>query len=355
LGTIFLKPQNPKHDDEVVWEGLLRRTFAEVDPQFLPHIQRLIDHAPNMLNCMHATDCQVQIARAGHLLDVLHQAVEVSEDACEKFQEELNRTKRGQSDCRPEAYRTARLILDEAINRWEDLDEDQRLTVLALPVHRAADGRLVSLIDQEERTLLVDRLDEDKIFDDEEEEEPEESYTEVIKSRFYLQTEDGPQDTPIKLPKRRLLRSERATCAFYRQQLRIDLYDRHFVLLGCLNEIGGNDIDSQKLLAYIAKYYNDELDSLLQDGSKIAKEDAKDLQARLPTAKIVRCIDGIWRPFVECVMASSMADTLKGQGWRGQDLDALLSKLAYPESVASHDVDLILVLTDFVVIRSLLD
>ena len=318
LGTIFLKPKNPKYDDEAIWEGLLRRTFAEVDPQFVSHIQRLIGHAPNMLDCMHASDCQVRIARSGHLLDALHQAVEVSEDACGKFQEELNRTQKDQNDCRPEAYRTARLILDEAMGRWEDLDENQQLTVLALPIHRAADGRLVSLVDQDE-------LDSFAQFED---------AVQAVRDRFYLQSEDDLQDAPIVLPERRLLRSE---YAFYRQQLRVDSRDRRVVVHECLKQIGGEEVNSHKLLVYIAKYYGDVIESLGQDGSDIAKEEAQELQEIFQTAQIVPCIDGSWQSFDTCVAADNMAETLQKQGWKGQDLDVLLTWLAYPQSIASRD------------------
>ncbi len=322
LGTIFLKPKNPKFDDKAIWEGLLRRTFAEVDPQFMPHIQRLIDHAPNMLDCMHASNCQLRIAHSGHLLDALHHAVELSEDACGKFQEELNRAQRDQNDCRPEAYRTTRLILDEAMDRWADLGEDQQLTVLALPIHRAANGRLISLVDQVE-------LDSFAQFED---------AVQTVRNRFYLQSEDDLQDAPIVLPERRLLRSE---YALYRQQLRIDSRDRCVVVRECLKQIGDEQVDNHKLLAYIAKYYGDVIESLNQDGSEIAKDEVQELQEIYQTSKIVPCIDGSWKSYDECVAANDMAEALQKQGWKGQDLDALLTRLAYPQAVASRDGKLI--------------
>ena len=64
LGVVFLRPDSPTPDEDAMWQGLLRETFAEVDPQFAPHLRRLVAHAPKLLACLDDDDCKVT-ARPG--------------------------------------------------------------------------------------------------------------------------------------------------------------------------------------------------------------------------------------------------------------------------------------------------
>lgn len=232
LGTIFLKPDHPTKDDEGVWEGLLRKTFAEVDPDFATDLHKLIRHAPWIRERLHSTDCKLEIAKSGQLIDCLFRAIQKSPNSCAIFQEELNRKKKGLLTPRPEAYRAAKTILEEAVERWEELEWNHRKIVLALPIHRAADGSLVPLVSVDENEANID----------------------TVKNEFYLQSEDDLKDAPIFLPDRRLLHSDRTTHAFYRQSLQIVPRDRTTVLKECLKQIGDEPEFSQRLLEYIVKY-----------------------------------------------------------------------------------------------------
>lgn len=315
LGTIFLKHDNPTQDDKDVWEGLLRRTFAEVDPGFSEDLHRFIRHAPGLRNCLHTTECRLEIAKSGKLLDVLHTAVKSTPSVCPAFGEELNRKASGKSLPRSEAYRAAKIVLEEAVERWEELDGDHRGTVLSLPIHRAADGRLISLMDVGE----------------------EETSVKNVKKQFYLQSEDDLKDAPISLPDRRLLHVDRTTHFFYRENLQIESRDQTTVLKECLNQIGDDPDLSLRLLQYIARYLPFTLEDLEREGDPISKSTVEELNQLLDDARIVPCTDNTWRKSDECVLAGGLAGKLRNQGWKGKDLDALVTKLAFPSSVAKYD------------------
>jgi len=318
LGAILLKPENPTQDDKDVWGGLLRRTFAEVDPGFSEDLQRLIRHAPGIRDCLHTRECRLEIVKSGKLLDVLHRAVQSSPGVCLVFKEELNRKASGESLPREEAYRAARIVLQEAVERWKEVDGVHRRTVLSLPIHHAADGSLVSLMDAvEDETTIKD-----------------------IQERFYLQSEDDLKDAPITLPDRRLLHVDRTIYYFYREKLRIDPRDRTTVLKECLNQIGDAPTLNQRLLQYIARYLPFTLEELEREGDPFSKSNVEALKQLLEDARIVPCTDNSWQKSDKCVLAGGVAVKLRNQGWKGKDLDALLTKLAFPSFVAKYDLGL---------------
>jgi hypothetical protein len=318
LGTIFLKPDPPTKDDEDVWEGLLRKTFAEVDPDFATDLHKLILHAPWICECLNSSDCKLEIAKSGQLTDCLFRAIQKSPNSCVVFQEELNRKKKGDLTPRPEAYRAAKSILEEAVERWEELEWKHRRIVLALPIHRAANGSLVSLLSVDEDEANID----------------------IVKNRFYLQSEDDLKNAPISLPDRRLLYSDRATHVFYMQSLQIVPRDRANVLKECLKQIGDDPDFSQRLLEYIVKYYSNTIDALEKEGDPALKAQLEELKHLFSVARIVPCIDNSWEKTDDCIFAKELATKLNKQGWKGQKLDDLLSKLVFPKAVAKHESSL---------------
>lgn len=318
LGTIFLKPEEPTQADADLWEGLLRRTFPEVDPSFSSGIHRLTQHVPSLLECLHSPGCKLEMAIQGRILEPLHRALQRTDSNNAEFRKELNRLDRGGNrGLRPEAYSAAKIILDEAIERWEQLDEDQQRSVLLLPIHREADGSLIALIEPENKAGDAD----------------------FIKDQFYLQTEDDLKDAPVIIPERRLLRPERRQHLFYREWLNIEPRGRTTVLKECLKQIGKTESHKYKLLDYIARYYSDTIDLLEQDG-EATKKDAAELRELFREARIVPCFDNEWRQTGECLTAEKVIKTLTSQGWKGDQLKSLVNKLTFPNSASSTDAGL---------------
>src|SRR5205823_6032999 len=116
-------------------------------------------------------------------------------------------------------YRAARVLVGEADRRWETLEQAVRDTVLALPIHRAADGDLLSLI-------------------------PEGAAPGVsIPERYFLQSEDDLRDAPFEPRAGQLLHSlDSDLRSFYRRRLGIRARDRIEVLKECLRQIGTDTI-----------------------------------------------------------------------------------------------------------------
>ena len=231
----------------------------------------------------------------------------------------MNRKPSGESLPRDEAYRAAKIILQEAVEDWEELKEDQRKTALSLPIHRAADGNLVPLLD-----CINDETD----FND-------------IPELFYLQSEDDLKDAPITLPDRRLLNVDKKTYSFYREILRIEPRDRTTVLKECLKQIGDSDESgqNQRLLEYIARYLQGTLEELKEDGESSAISLVDELTRLLQNARLVPCTDKTWQKPDICVSARDVALKLHKQGWKGPNLDALLTKLLFPKIVAKYDLE----------------
>src|ERR1041384_898058 len=311
LGTIFLKPHNPTRDDEMLWEGLLRRTFAEVDPRFADGLHTLLNHAPELLHSLDAKDCKVELATTNGVLEALHRAMVLAPSATEVFAKELNRPDKNQSQCRNEAYEAALLILEDAERRWDQLGEDERTTVLSLPIHRLADGSMVSLLTDEHPTC------------------------ESLKEAFFLQSEDDLSDAPLRLEERILLHSvNRIARRFYRTRLQISEHGRVEVLKEALRQVGTGSATAEKLLEYIARHYDDTIEQLKQEGVE-SQKDVAELSALFIEARIVPCLDGIWRRPEESVDVSVAAAVLKRQRWRDEELEKTLIRLAHPLAVAT--------------------
>ena len=252
LGVVFLRPEAPTPDEEDLWKGLLREAFAEVDPQFARQLRRAVQHAPLLLTCFGDPTCEVKLAR-GDLLDVLHNARLHDERFIGRLAERLNHSGDGKDECRPEVYRAARLLLREADRCWDTLDEPVRITALALPIHRTASGRMVSLSSEGECA------------------------TAQVTDRYFLQSADDLRDAPLELPTGTLLHGlDSEIRSFYRRRLEIREQGRVEVLKECLRQIGADATRSGGVLRYVAKHYGDTIEHLRDRGSEVA-DDLKEL------------------------------------------------------------------------------
>lgn len=313
LGVVFLRPDSPTPDEDAMWQGLLRETFAEVDPQFAPHLRRLVDHAPKLLACLDDDDCKVRLAR-GDLLDLLHAVRTRDTGFVERTARKLNQDP-DKTERRARAYRAARLLLREADRRWDSMEQSLRESVLALPIHRTAAGDMVPLLPNGEIAR------------------------EPITNRFFLQSEDDLRDAPLQLRVGQLLHSlDPDVRSFYRNRLGIRERGRIEVLKECLVQIGRDANRSGGLLKYIARYYFDVVENLRgRDGE--GADDLRALEELHRTARGILCLDENWRSAAECVDATRLRSLLGKQGWKGQSLDDLLSQLNYPKAVAEDSSD----------------
>ena len=311
LGVVFLRPESPTPEEEDVWQGLLRQTFAEVDPQFAPHLWRLLAHAPQLLTCLRQDSCDVRLAK-GDLLDLFHDVRMRDVGFVGRFAQQLNQRKGDRQTC---AYRSARLLLREAERRWDSMEQPLRDSVLALPIHRAADGSMISLLPEGETA------------------------SDQIRQCFFLQSDDDLRDAPFEPRAGQLLHSlDPDLRSFYRHRLRIREQGRIEVLKECLRQIGTAADRNGGILKYVVRYYPDTVEQLRERGRE-GTDDLRELKELHRTARGIPCLDGNWRSAVECVDASPIRPLLEEQGWQGRGLHDLLFRLSYPHPVAETSSD----------------
>ena len=314
LGVVFLRPENPTPDEDDLWQGLLRQSFAEVDPQFAPHLWRLLNHASQVLTCLSDDVCKVRLVR-GDFLDLFHDVRERWPDFVRRFAERLNQVLDRRDDRGSKVYRAARLLILEAERRWDSMEHPLRETVLALPIHRTASGEMISLFSQRETQL------------------------DHIQSSFFLQSADDLSDAPLQLPAGKLLHSlDSGIRRFYRRCLGIREQGRIEILKECLRQIGTESSHNRGILKYVERHYSYAIEQLREGGAERA-EDLLELQGLHRSARGVPCLDGTWRSAAECVDSSELRHVLANQGFQGPRLDALLSMLSYPRPVADVSSD----------------
>jgi hypothetical protein len=314
LGVVFIRPENPTPDEDDLWQGLLRQTFAEVDPPFAPHLRRLLNHAPQVLTCLSDDSCKVRVAR-GDFLELLREVQEHSPAFVGLLSERLNQELDTGEDRRIKVYRAARLLILEAGRRWNSIDQPLKESVLALPLHRTASGDLISLLFQAEGQQTQ------------------------INNHFFLQSADDLRDAPMQLPAGKLLHSlDPDLRRFYRSCLGIREQGRVEVLKECLRQIG-NDTDLNRgILKYIERHYSDAVEQLRDSGGD-RTNDLLELERLFQVARAVPCLDGTWHSGADCVDASEMSRLLGNQGFRGPRLSEMLIQLNYPHPVADTSSD----------------
>ncbi len=312
-GVVLLKPEKPTLEDEAFWEIFARKVFAQVDPECTHELHKLLAAHPHCLEMLHASDCRVALAYAKDSLEILHTVRLSHPDLYPKLAAAMAEI----SDHRPEvAIRFATFLLETADANWSEMDCAWQYTVLALPIHRCADGRFVSLVP------------------------PSGGDVDAIALTFRLQSQDDIKDAPIATVGKTLLQTPKSTVKrFYRGRLVLEEHGRVAVLKDILRQIGDTDRDNLTLLRYLTLYYSQTLDERGKSGDECDKADARELQGLMAEARIVPCLDGKWTPAQKCGEAWEIADHLAAQGWPTKQLTSLLSKLLSGESIASIDLE----------------
>jgi hypothetical protein len=317
LGVILLKPATPSTAEEALWELWLRKLFAEVDGRFARELHRLLDAAPGSIDSLHAADCRVQIASFATAFRLLHELRLSHAAEYATLQKEIAEATSDQAkggNRRRSAERVANALLEYAHEHWDELDEEQQMTVLALPIHRRPDGSFVSLVS-------VDGGDLDE-----------------LRRRYRLQARDDLLDAPVALPACELLQTVNSTVKdFYRVHVEFETHDRTAVLKDVLEQIGDEGADSERMLRYLAQYYRNKVDELERSGSDADLKDAAELKELITTARIVRCTDGSWQTAEDASEAWRLASQLADQGWPRNRLEWLVGELLADEYVAKLD------------------
>ncbi len=310
-GVILLKPKSPTSIENILWEILFRAHFAEVDPEFARSVHSLLDTRPDLIEQLHSSDCRVELATSQAALSILH---------CARLRhpQVYNDLKHAMNSGDPNhAQVVAAGLLEVADSQWDKLDADHRYSVLALPIHRRADGQFVPLLPAQDG-------------------DPE-----SVCTAFRLQSDEDVHDAPVTLPDCQLLQTcNAAVRRFYRQRLGLEAHGRVAVLKEVLRQIGkaagpAND----KMLQYLVRYYQETLKTLTTSGDEADAYEATELTPLFRSATQVPCVDGAWRAADQCVSAYPVADRLIQQGWKREQLPNLLGRLFESANIARLDRD----------------
>ena len=156
---------------------------------------------------------------------------------------------------RKHASKASLAVLGTAERRWSELTEEQRMTALALPVHRLADETFVSLCDATGTDAAS------------------------IAERFRLQSEDDIRDAPVSLPECQLLHSgSRLLAHFYRLKVGLEEHGRAAVLKAALRQIGDAKSENSKLLQYLATHYSETVNWLSESAEPGHSEDLSEIR-----------------------------------------------------------------------------
>jgi hypothetical protein len=315
-GSILIRPIDPSSEDGIVWETMLRRNFAEVHSDFAREINRLLDHAPQVLPLLHDAGCRVVHPTLKESLRLLHDARVNDPGFIDRLRIEFDRRHKRGGQAQVQAESAAALVVSEASRGWEKLTAEEQATVLALPIHRRPDGTHVTLVDPSVA-------------------EPPEL------SSFRLQSEDDLRDAPIELQEYSLLQSDdRDVSRFYRLTLGLEAHGRTAVLKEVLRQIGHKDVDSEQLLAYLAKYYTDTVEQLEASIEPADQADGLELRSLMASSHSTPCIDGLWRPARECQDSATVVKKLSSQGWERKELHQLLGGLFDGQPLLSNNTKL---------------
>ena len=308
LGVIFLQPEAEQKDSLALWEGILRRVFAEVAPGAASeNLRELLRRRPGLQDRLESGDeCRVEWVRPGRMLEILHRAVERRQTVVDDMVTALKK-------CPEFADRAAGLLLREVQDRWEELDEDLQLTACKLPIHRTSKGDLIAL------------LGTDGELSD-------------IPESFQLQGDETElQDAPIDLGTDEVLlrRGSAVSYRFYRDQLRISTHGRAALVKKCLQQIGTVP-ENVGILRYLERYFQDTVEQLRAQESSHDRADADQLEHLLTEARLVPGYDEEWHPVSETVVAWECDAAMEKKKWAKRDRQRLIACLA-PRPVATYD------------------
>lgn len=307
-GVILVKPVEPTELDKALWDLWFKKFLPEVDPGFGTLLVKLHTKHPNSLQQMHANDCTVMLGTTEHALNILDVVRKRQPGLFSDFQTRINEPVVRQGALADQVWRLVVKLLGEAEAHWDELDEDKRHTLLALPVHRMPTG---------EYTQLAEANGDDGA---------------AIQARFRLQpARDGEDiaDAPVSVPTFVLLNAPNVDLRrLYRKRLNLVEHDRVAVLRDVLDQIGKADNDANgRMLQYLAEHYLRKVRELQATGDDLDAQDAVDLRDRFSAATLVPCLDGSWRTALDCAGAWSVSERLKNLGWRDADADRIIPQL----------------------------
>jgi hypothetical protein len=160
----------------------------------------------------------------------------------------------------------------------------------------------------------------------------------VSGAKFRLQSQDDVVDAPIELPDVKLLHNgDRTAKKFYRERINLEEHGTAAVLKDTLRQIGSDNLNNPQLLEYVAKYFEDTVEFLKHSSEPGHKRDADELDDLFVSARLILCTDDEWRPITQCKQAWDVAAKLQSQGWKKNELNAVLTDLLFPHAIASID------------------
>jgi len=273
--SVFIKATSSTKDDEAFWNIWFKSHFSELDPIVAKHIRRLIEAHPHIIDMIKTSQIRLVEAKSTNSIDVLETAIKADRSLIEELASSINSPKE-----KANARRVSEYIIERAMNQWNDWDEEKQNCILDLPIHRAVDGKYISLKADEE---------------------------------YWLQSRDSADlDAPITLEDRPILNPQsQFVNEFYANTLNIAYNGRLSIIKQALQQIGLDSVDNQALLAYIVKYYPSVIDTY--------PDEVSELKELLLAANIVLCSDGEWRPFTEAYNPARVIDILCEQGWKAAE------------------------------------
>ena len=308
-GVILLRPTSGDRLDDDIWELWFKRHFAEVDPVFAREVARLRQARPDVLSLLHASDCRVFDGTADEAHGILHVARTNAPDLYEQLRTDLNTATREDA-----ALRISTWLLGRAADHWERLTQEERCTVLALPIHRRSDGVYVPLVAASGGDPST------------------------VRARFRVQSEKDLEDTfdaPVDVGTHQLLQSSSAPVQrFYRVTLGLEAHGRVAVLKDVLRQIGNPVADNARLLRYLRSYYSETLRLLRSRGTEADEIDSRELARLFAEARSVPCLDGEWRRATDCGAAWRVVETLARQLWASAEIPKLIRLLFGDSNVA---------------------
>jgi hypothetical protein len=310
LGVILLKPPTLVPVDEAFWEVWARRIFARVDTAFSKEVHRLLSTHPTCLRLLNEARCRVEIPRQIDAVAIFNHARLIAPDIYETLEDQINEIGKSDGDM---VLSAANALLEGADASWESMDGAEQHTVAALPIHRRPDGRFVSMLP------------------------PSGGDVGSLRQSFRLQSQDDIEDAPIVVTACQLLQTASPVVKrFYRRRLHLDEHGRVAVLKDVLSQIGGSDqAGNERMLQYVARYYEETLRRLELTGDETDKSDAREIVTLFESARTVPCIDGEWRNAGDCASASLVARRLAQQRWPRSVLPKVIGQLFHELHVAT--------------------
>lgn len=291
--SVFIRPLNPTNDDEAFWNVWFKSHFSELDPHVAKQIRRLLDAHPHIIDMIKTSAINLVEATSSRGIDVLIKAIMADKPLIEELASSINSQKE-----KAQARRVSEYIIERAMNQWDDWDVEKQNCILDLPIHRAVDGKYISL-----------KADED----------------------YWLQSKDSADlDAPITLEDRPILNPQsQFVNEFYANTLKIEYNGRLSIIKQALKQIGLDNIDNQALLVYIVKYYPSVIDTY--------PDEVSELKELLLAANIVLCSDGEWRPITEAYNPARVIDILCEQGWKDAEAQQVVKAICSNMPITDRD------------------